>query len=782
MRASAAGGHSEGSYIQRAGGAQKASEALFRFYDHKFARKGAPLDQFHWEQLSQRHGLQPVKECTKTEIMASLKGVKHGVSAGLDGTTYEGFLQLLARDDRHRIPQYFTRLMRGEEPLPESWRKGRIVLLPKVSRPSEPKDLRPICLTPVLGRIFSKVLMKRVHLVAPPPSGHQIGCRKGVQVADGIMAAQSALQLLKHAKGRAFVAKLDIKAAFDSIDILAVHRWLLQAAPAKECEVLFHLLTNTQVELSLGGRMHSVGLGRGLMQGTSYSADVFSRVVDFFLAPLHDSFDLRHPEWNHPNLGLPHFIVYADDVLVLADTPQALQAKVQQLVDSLQAIGLVVNSDKTRVMSSHDDQSPGVWLRGSPFPLQVGSSLQFLGVPLSHSPQPHGIISYLLRRTSNSYYGFKRIMMAGAAPAHVRLLIFSTYITSKWSWAAPMMLPSKVALRRLEAAKTTYLLSLFRMPTDPLLPWVENVVSRRRAIKLLCRIGKGPDWRRTWLTRQWGYLGHLARTPHKQPMSRILQCCGGAQSGRSGVRVGWLVDLLIRRVQRVYATWPWAKEIPYWEDFAKDRIQWREYGKKWIDHWLQDPVLESPATLSYLFDRQLLILRTNDGVLDCILRPSKDFSEQPYLGAVHVIRPGVVRGPFVWGQAFGDHLVVVVADGRSPSRAFYVHSTAPSSTAQGISIGILRLAYKVQALLEVRGFSADVFLPSCLVRRTAFHGHVPLALLADATETLNLFDRQGACAAPCPYLDSRFCMVEALDRAVCFCCTHPLSTAYQGLL
>ena len=88
--------------------------------------------------------------------------------------------------------------------------------------------------------------------------------------------------------------------------------------------------------------------------------------------------------------------------------------------------------------------------------------------------------------------------------------------------------------------------------------------------------------------------------------------------------------------------------------------------------------------------------------------------------------------------------MVVVADGRSLSRAFYVHSTAPSSTAQGISIGILRLAYKVHALLEARGFSADVFLPSHLVRRTVFHGHVPLALLADVTEALNLFDRQGA--------------------------------------
>ena len=269
----------------------------------------------------------------------------------LDGTTYEGFRHLLLQDKQNRIPKYFSDIIRGVQPVPPSWKRGKIVLLPKVTRPSQPKDLRPICLTPVLGRIFSKVLMTRVHQVAPPYSGHHIGCRPGVQAADGIMAAQATLQLLKQTKGQAFVAKVDIKAAFDSLSQNAVLRWLRSCHPAIECHRLYELLSGTSVDLCLGGESRTIRLGRGLMQGTAYSANVFSRVMDFFLAPLHEEFDRLFAEWNQPPLGLPHFIIYADDIILFADSEASLQRKLQAVVDSLAPLGLEVNPEKSKVMT-----------------------------------------------------------------------------------------------------------------------------------------------------------------------------------------------------------------------------------------------------------------------------------------------------------------------------------------------------------------------------------------------------------------------------------------------
>ena len=401
MRASAAGGHTEGSYIQRCGGVENATKQLFRFYDDKYSTSEAPISADHWEALSRRHSGSTVVPVTKEEILKALKGVRTGVSAGMDGVTYEGVIYLLNQDNKSRIPAFFTELLRGDAPIPATWKQGRIVLLPKVSRPQMPKDLRPICLTPVLCRVFSKVLMARVHRVAPPYTGHQIACRPGVQAADGIMAAQAALQLLKQTTGRAYSAKIDIKAAFDSLSQLAVLRWLMACAPALECERLFQLLHGTSVELGMGGQRHVVHMQQGLMQGTAYSADVFSRVLDYFLGPLHDRFCEQFDDSNTRLVAIPHFIIYADDIILFADSPQSLQQKLQQIIDVLAALGLQVNPDKSCAMCAHDSSAPGIWLRGRATPLRVDESLVFLGVPLSHSPNPQLIISHLLRENES---------------------------------------------------------------------------------------------------------------------------------------------------------------------------------------------------------------------------------------------------------------------------------------------------------------------------------------------------------------------------------------------
>ncbi|CAE7267543.1 pol, partial [Symbiodinium necroappetens] len=394
MRSSAAGGQSEGSYVQRAGGKDQAATQLFSFYQSKYS---APPElcppPCQVQTLADRSRDMPVASVTLEEIQQALQGARHGVSAGLDGVTYEGIQYLLQQDKQGRIPCYFTKLIQGDQPLPESWKKG-------------------------------------------------------VQAADGVMAAQSTMQLLRQVKGSAYVAKIDIRAAFDSLSQAAVLAWLLRCQPAKECDVLYKLLSGTRVELSLAGQTRSIDLCRGLMQGTAYSADVFSRVMDFFLSPLSDRFDELFPGWTCPNLGLPHFIIYADDIMLFADTPVALQFKLQEVVDVLSTIG--------------------IWLRGRALPLQVESALVFLGIPLAHTNNVQSIMSHLMRRTSNAYYGFKRIMDAGEAPISVRLHIFETFITAKWAWASPLMVPTRTMLRRLEDAEGLatfeYLYDFFEEP------------------------------------------------------------------------------------------------------------------------------------------------------------------------------------------------------------------------------------------------------------------------------------------------------------------------------
>ena len=50
---------------------------------------------------------------------------------------------------------WFNRLLHGEEEIPEDWDKVVMIIIPKISLPKLPKDLRPICLGSAASKLFS---------------------------------------------------------------------------------------------------------------------------------------------------------------------------------------------------------------------------------------------------------------------------------------------------------------------------------------------------------------------------------------------------------------------------------------------------------------------------------------------------------------------------------------------------------------------------------------------------------------------------------------------------
>ena len=120
-----------------------------------------------------------------------------------------------------------------------------------------------------------------------------------------------------------------------------------------------------------------VQVQQGIMQGSSYSADLFARVIDFQLRGLRDRWSDQYPQWKDA-IGLQHFLLYADDVMLFAMNAAELQAKLRDLTDTLAAIGLFVNPGKCCVLNI-EGTTPGVWPGGSCTPLQGKDRVLFLG-------------------------------------------------------------------------------------------------------------------------------------------------------------------------------------------------------------------------------------------------------------------------------------------------------------------------------------------------------------------------------------------------------------------
>ena len=262
-------------------------------------------------------------------------------------------------------------------------------MLPKVSQPGGPADLRPIALTPCLCKIYSKLLLNRLEGSWPDFQAGQFACRKGSQAIDGAAAASLLLQIgSARLSDRPVVAKLDLKAAFDSLSHDSILKYLLQVCPNHATWALWQLCQDCEVCLRLGPDSWHTPTKRGVLQGTAYSAILFSRVVDHFLGPLIRSWEQRWPSWE-----LPHLLLYADDILIAARGPEDLQFKVQQVADVLSTLGLQVNRAKCSVFR-HTGRLR-TWCVGSEVAaphLKTERHLLYLGVPLSYDFRPMDVL------------------------------------------------------------------------------------------------------------------------------------------------------------------------------------------------------------------------------------------------------------------------------------------------------------------------------------------------------------------------------------------------------
>ena len=417
LRRSASQTFSEGSFIERLGGQEKAADCMMGFYSRKYSLPSdeLPVLQEQVDKLRVKHSV-IAKRVRREEVQQALDHTKPNTASGHDSVCYSAIKAFFAEDSADKLVVYFDDIIQGRLPIPEAWKKGKLCFIPKCPRPSRPQDLRPISLTPCLGKIFTRLLISRLDAFLPEYKAGQHACRKGAQSLQAVTCAQACMKIFRGDTGKGLhLMKLDISQAFDTLSHHAVLRFLLETKPCAEASLLWEFCNNTSVDLQLGTHAWSQKLGRGLLQGTSFSADVFSRVLDFFLSPLLNTWkQTAHKTFSR--FDLPHLLLFADDILVLGSSAAELQAKLHDLQHCLSVIGLHINFAKCSVLHNEDGGCPGVWPYKWSSPLQGCNDLVYLGVPLSHKQTPLGQLGVSLARVSSSFFALRKLFDHPSTP------------------------------------------------------------------------------------------------------------------------------------------------------------------------------------------------------------------------------------------------------------------------------------------------------------------------------------------------------------------------------
>lgn len=214
-----------------------------------------------------------------------------------------------------------------------------------MSNPSGPGDFCPITVSPVLLHLFSKLVLS--HLAEGNTSHKfQSGFSDDRSTSSNILILQALMRLTKKSQRPLFAVSLDLRKASKSVSHEAIFAALeARKVPLRTQSLVCKMYTNASTVFWSGGVSDGVRvrMSRGIKQGDPLSPFIFNCVLDLLMEQL-----------NSTALGVKlsggctSASAFADDILLLSDSFEGLQALVRHTEDYFHNVDLSINPSKSQ--------------------------------------------------------------------------------------------------------------------------------------------------------------------------------------------------------------------------------------------------------------------------------------------------------------------------------------------------------------------------------------------------------------------------------------------------
>lgn len=271
--------------------------------------------------------------------------------------------------------------------IPSALKQFYTTLIPKKESPNSPGDFRPISVGSFIRRLFSKILDSRIKAVV---CFHQ--AQRGFKPEEGCAIQTHILRAvvndhISNLRPLNYMY-LDVRKAFDSIDHSVLPRvFRANGLPFSLCQLLCNVYRGNTTRIS--GIGSPIPIGRGVLQGDPLSPTVFNMVLEVVNQNLRTDLGV-----NLGGVSMNH-LLYADDTVLMTETPQGLQKLAEDFTSLLGEFGLSCNPDKCRSVSIcvngkrkkwYVNSAPVFRLQGEFVkPLRILDSYSYLGVQLRAS-------------------------------------------------------------------------------------------------------------------------------------------------------------------------------------------------------------------------------------------------------------------------------------------------------------------------------------------------------------------------------------------------------------
>ena len=329
---------------------------------------------------------------------------------------------------KRRLFQFITKIWE-EEVIPQDLKDAVIVTIyKKKGDRADCGNSRGISLLSIVGKVITSIMLHRLHmnLTEDIIPDSQYGFRKDRSTTDAIFIARQIQEKCREERKDLYMAFIDLSKAFDTVNREIM--WLILekfGVPQKFLTILRQFHDGMEARVRVGSALsESFPVAVGVKQGCVLAPTLFN----LFLAAVNlithnvineykgvqveyrldgNLFNLRRLQV-HTKTTIRDIteLQYADDLVLIANTPMDLQNGLDLLTTAYESIGLKVNINKTEILIQHTQDDPNInhpRFHIDNEDLKVVENFPYLGSILSSSCSIDAEINARISKASTAY-------------------------------------------------------------------------------------------------------------------------------------------------------------------------------------------------------------------------------------------------------------------------------------------------------------------------------------------------------------------------------------------
>ncbi len=490
---------------------------------------------------------------TRSEIKSAIKQMSNNKAPGPDTIPAEA-LKGDIDTSTEMLYNLIGQIWEKEE-VPQEWKDGLIIKLPKKGDLSRCENYRGIMLLSAPGKVLNKILLQRLKAkVDNKLRDHQAGFRAERSCTDQIATLRIILEQSKEFNSPLYSVFIDFEKAFDSLDRNIL--WQLMkhhGIPDKIISLIHSTYRGMECRVVHEGQLTDpFKITTGVRQGCLLSPFLFLLAVDWIMRRATEG-KRNGIQWTL--LQQLDDLDFADDIDLLSHRHEHSQDKLTSVATHAAETGLRISTKKTKVLRTNTSNQAPLKIDGQQ--LEEVKSFTYLGSEVDGNGGTERDIRARICKARTAFVTLNNIWKEGKISLNTKVRLFNTNVKTVLLYGSETWRTTKGLLNKLQT-------------------FVNKCLRRICNIRWPEKVSNLDLWKRTnqitiekeILRRKWTWIGHTLRKPADTITRQALQWNPQGQRKRGRPQNTWR-RATTTEMEKAGYTWKQLERV------AQDRPKWR---------------------------------------------------------------------------------------------------------------------------------------------------------------------------------------------------------------